>query len=385
MKLNLIAESAFGGFVRSAKTFLVLTWLTLSISACAADKQTSAIDAIFAALKSKTAPGAAVLVIKDGHRVFEQGYGITDLSSRRLIDGQTNFRLASLTKQFTAMSIMLLVHDGTLHYEDRLTDIFPDFPAYGNAITIQHLLNHTSGLIDYEDLMPVLGPSTSAGGIPQIQDSEVLQLLKAQKTTKFVPGTKWDYSNSGYVVLGTIVAKVSGKSFGDFLHQRIFAPLKMEHSLAYERGKNEVANRAFGHSHVSGKWALTDQSPTSATLGDGGVYTSLGDMFLWDKALSDHVLLSEADMRPGFTPVKVSGAGPTEPDGSPAAYGFGWFLNPYKGHSRMWHYGETMGFRTTIQRFVDDNLTIVILSNRSDLNPSKLALKVADLYLGKKN
>ena len=319
-----------------------------------------------------------MLVVKNGKVLFERGYGVTDLKSLSKIDARTNFRLASVTKQFTAMAIMLLVHDGRLHYEDRLTDIFPDFPEYGRAITIRHLLNHTSGLEDYEDLMAQPDPSLPVEQI-QIQDAGVFDLLKRQTTTKFKPGSKWEYSNSGYVLLGLIVQKVSGKSFPDFLHDRIFAPLGMSNTLAYVRGKNDVRNRAYGHSLEQGTWNQTDQSTTSATLGDGGVYSSLDDLAKWDQALRQHKLLSEREMQAALTPVEVPEGKVTEPDGSPAAYGFGWFLNPYKGRKRMWHYGETIGFRTAIQRFEKDKLTIVILCNRADLDPSTLALKVAEL------
>src|SRR4029077_16087162 len=133
----------------------------------------------------------------NGRVVFQRGYGVTELRSLRKIDGQTNFRLASCTKQFTAMAIMLLLRDGRLHYEDRLTEVFPDFPEYGKSITIRHLLNHTSGLLDYEDLMEKASAVTPADKIRQIKDAGVLEILKQQKSTKFPPGTKWDYSNSG--------------------------------------------------------------------------------------------------------------------------------------------------------------------------------------------
>ena len=252
---------------------------------------------------------------------------------------------------------------------------FPTFPDYGKSITIRNLLNHTSGLLDYEDLMEKPSASTPAENIPQIKDAGVLEILKQQKTTKFPPGTKWDYSNSGYAVLAMVVEKVSGQPFGDFLHDRIFLPLKMTGTVAYEKGKNTVSNRAYGHTHENGAWHEMDQSSTSAVLGDGGVYSSLADLAKWDQALANHALLSEAEMRPAITPVKVSDGSVQEPDGTPAAYGFGWFLNSYKGHPRMWHYGETVGFRTTIQRFVDDKLTIIILCNRDDLVPANLALQ----------
>ncbi len=212
----------------------------------------------------------------------------------------------------------------------------------------------------------------------------MLELLKQQKTTKFPPGTKWDYSNSGYAVLAMVVGKVSGQPFGDFLHARIFAPLDMTQTVAYEKGKNTVTNRAYGHTHEGGAWREQDQSPTSAVLGDGGVYSSLDDLAKWDRALTHHTLLSEAEMKPAITPVKVADGSVQEPDGTPAAYGFGWFLNPYRDHPRMWHYGETVGFRTTIQRFVEDKLTIIVLCNRDDVVPANLALKVADLFLSQR-
>jgi CubicO group peptidase (beta-lactamase class C family) len=358
---------------------LVLAWS--QVGSAADSVRARQIDSILASVKSDDSPGAAVLVLKDGRALFTQGYGVTDLRTHGKIDADTNFRLASVTKQFTAMAVMLLVHDSKLRYEDRLTDLFPDFPDYGRTITVRNLLNHTSGLQDYEDLMAKPEPSVPPESIPQIKDAGVLQLLRQQKATKFIPGTKWVYSNSGYVVLGVIVQKVSGIPFGQFLQQRLFGPLEMNHTIAYEKGKNEVVHRAYGHTRVRSVWQETDQSPTSATLGDGGVYSSLDDLAKWDSALRSHTLLSEAEMRPAITPVKLPDGSVQEPDGKPAAYGFGWFLNPYKGHSRMWHYGETEGFRTAIQLFVDEKLTIIVLSNRADLEASDLALRVAELYL----
>jgi CubicO group peptidase (beta-lactamase class C family) len=179
------------------------------------------------------------------------------------------------------------------------------------------------------------------------------------------------------------VEKVSGQRFGQFLHDRIFAPLKMESTLAHEKDKNEVPHRAYGHSKVKDRWEETDQSPTSAVLGDGGIYSSLDDLAKWDRALREHTLLSEAEMQPALTPVQLTG--PAQfPEGRPIRYGFGWFLDPYRGHKRMSHDGETVGFRTTIQRFPDNDLTVIVLANRGDINPEDLALKIADLYLDQK-
>ncbi len=362
---------------------VVLPWfVAFFVSSASAQVSTSQIDAIFAALKSSNAPGAAVLVVYKGKPVFERGYGVTDLRTMHPIDTQTNFRLASFTKQFTAACIMLLVRDGKLHYDDHLSDLFPEFPAYGKPITVRNLLNHTSGLPDYEDILMKQYPNTPEEKIPQTRDAGVLKLLEEQSAGKFPPGSKWEYSNSGYAVLAMIVEKVSGKPFGQFLHDRIFVPIKMNETLAYENGKNEVPHRAYGHTKKDDGWQQTDQSPTSAVLGDGGIYSSIDDLAKWDRALREHTLLSEAEMQPALTPVQSMGGAEKTSEGANKSYGFGWFLDPYKKHKRMSHDGETIGFRTTIQRFPGDDLTVIVLANRTDVNPEELALKVADLYFG---
>jgi CubicO group peptidase (beta-lactamase class C family) len=350
----------------------------------------TAIDRIFAPLAGEKTPGVAVLVRSEGRTIFSRGYGARELRTLAKIDAGTNFRLASCSKQFTAMSIMLLVKDGKLRYEEKLTEVFPEFPAYGKAITIRDLLNHISGLPDYEDLMAAEEKRKGAAiwsEARQIQDAEVLGLLEKETAGKFAPGTRWSYSNSGYVVLGSVVARVSGEPFARFLRERIFAPLGMTQTIAYEKGKSDVARRAYGHSKEGDGWKETDQSSTSATLGDGGIYSSLDDLAKWDEALAQRTLLSEAEMQPALNPVKLADglqpkwpANSDRPEGTAVAYGFGWFLDPYRGHARMWHYGDTMGFHTYIGRFTADKLTIIVLCNRTDLDPEALALKVADLY-----
>jgi CubicO group peptidase (beta-lactamase class C family) len=356
------------------------------------------IDAIFDLLVDGKSPGMAVLVVQNGKTLVERGYGVRDVRTGVKIDSRTNFRLASCTKQFTAMAIMLLVHDGKLRYDNKLTDVFPEFPEYGRAITIRNLLNHTGGLQDYETLMeqPRAAAAQHWEEQHQIQDAEVLRLLEQTDHGMFAPGTQWYYSNSGYVVLGLVVAKISGRAFREFLRQRIFEPLKMNHTVMYERGKNEISDRAYGHTKAGAGWTQTDQSSTSATLGDGGIYSSLEDLAKWDEALRANKLLTEDEMRPAYTAVTLAdGSYPRwprasdYPAGSPAVYGFGWFLDPYRGHSRAWHYGETMGFRSYIVRFnaqhqkagSTGSLTVVVLCNRTDVSAESLALRMADLFL----
>ncbi len=336
------------------------------------------LEDVFSRIASSDSPGFAVLAKKDGETICEQGYGVRDLRTKSKIDARTNFRLASFTKQFTAIAVMLLVHDGKLRYEESVTNMFPEFPAYGKTITVRNLLNHTSGLPDYEDLMDQVE-----------KNAEVLQLLEKESRGKFAPGTKWEYSNSGYVVLGLIVAKVSGNSFGEFLHDRIFAPLKMNHTLVFEKGKNEVANRAYGHAKKENVFVETDQSSTSATQGDGGIYSNLEDLSKWDDALRNHTLLSEKEFLPAITPTqllpgaesKLAEDVPESLRGHASAYGFGWFLNFEDPHPLMWHYGDTMGFKTAIFRYLADNVTVILLCNRTDLDQGALTLKAAQSLL----
>jgi CubicO group peptidase (beta-lactamase class C family) len=345
------------------------------------------LDGLFSPLAAPQEPGLAVLVRREGGNVYQRGFGVRDLRTGASIDANTNFRLASFTKQFTAAAVMLLVHDRKLRYDTALTAVIPEFPAWGRGITIRHLLNHTSGLPDYEDLMGG-GPWTAQR---QIQDEEAVGLIAKQLRGRFQPGTSWSYSNSGYVVLGVVVARVSGKSFPEFLRERIFAPLGMTRTLAFVNGRNTVPDRAYGHTRRGGTFAESDQSSTSATLGDGGVYSNLGDLAKWDEALARHRLFPAGEWKEALAPATLTGGTatrwPKEPGednlapGKPVSYGFGWFLDPYQGRARMWHTGTTTGFRTVIERFPDQKLTVVILSNRTDLDVAALALQAADLAI----
>jgi len=375
---------------------LALVLLFIAGSTPAADRE-AATSTLVKGLVANGEPGLAVLVRRDGRTVLERGYGVRDLRTRTPIDPRTRFRLASVTKQMTAATIMLLVHDGRLRYEDALTVALPGFPAYGSGVTIRHLLTHTSGLPDYEQLMEnaekAKGPMWSPER--QIRDDEVLALLQKETRGLFAPGASWAYSNSGYVLLGLVAARAAGKPFGDVLRERIFAPLGMTQTLAYEKGRNEVPDRAYGHTKEPAGFLETDQSSTSATLGDGGVYSCLEDLAKWDDGLRTHALLSEVEMAPALTPVRlVDGSEPRWPEGEqggdnlfpgrPVAYGFGWFLDPWQARKRAWHYGDTMGFRSIVERFPADGVTVVILANRGDLDLSSLALEIAEAELGRR-
>ena len=288
---------------------------------------------------------------------------MADLEKKIAATPQTNYRLASVTKQFTATAILLLYQDSKLSLDDRIKRWLPSLPAALDSVTIRQLLTHTSGIIDYEDVIP---PGTTA----QLHDADVLRLLESQDSTYFKPGTKYQYSNSGYALLALIVERVSGKSFAAFLHDRIFAPLGMNHTVAFEDGVSTVSNRAFGYTMKDSAWIRKDQSTTSAVLGDGGIYSSIDDLVRWDAALYDSRLLSDASRKLAFSPQ-------TPTDKPDVSYGFGWRITG----ETLWHSGETSGFRNVIVRYPARHLTVVILTNRDDPQPYETALAIAKLYL----
>jgi len=304
-------------------------------------------------------PGASVLVLRDGEPVVRAGYGMSDMEAHTPATATTNYRLASVTKQFTAASILLLAEDGRLKLDDRVRKWLPSLPKAAEPITIRHLLTHTSGLIDYEDVIPETFK-------PQLHDADVLRLLESQDRTYFKPGSSYRYSNSGYALLALIVERASGRTFATVLRERIFQPLGMSNTVAYEEGISTVSNRAFGHTQEQGRWNRTDQSQTSAVLGDGGIYSSIDDLAKWDAALYDGRLLRTNSLQAAFTPA-------THTDDPEVEYGFGWRITG----ETLWHSGETVGFRNVIVRYPKRHLTVVVLTNRNEPEPYRLALEIA--------
>ena len=335
------------------------------LAGCAAKSDpamTNRLDALMHAYAGN-GPGASVLVIRDGKPIEQRSYGFAALEAKAPITPKTNFRLASISKQFNAAAILLLAQDGKLSIDDPIKRFLPTLPPEDDAITIRHLLTHTSGLIDYEDLMDPKDTS-------QIHDIGVLQLLEKEPKHYFVPGTSYRYSNSGYALLALIVERASGQRYADFLRTRIFEPLGMKHTVAYENGISTVANRAFGYTEENGKWTRTDQSTTSAVLGDGGIYSSIDDLARWDAALYDDRLLPQSVWKRAFTPA-------TKTDDPTIEYGFGWRITG----ETLWHSGETVGFRNVIVRYPQRHLTVVVLTNRNEPEPYELAKKIAEHYL----
>ena len=310
-------------------------------------------------------PGASVLVLEGGDAVFQRSYGLADLEAGVASSPTTNYRLASVSKQFTAASVLLLVEDGVLTLDDPVRRWLPTLPVAAEAITLRHLLSHTSGLIDYEDLLP-------PDQVRQVCDADVLRLLEREDRLYFPAGSDYRYSNSGYALLALVVERASGQRFATFLQARIFSPLGMTATLAREDEGPPVTDRAFGYTRVGDRWERTDQSTTSAVLGDGGIYSSITDLAKWDAAWYDDRLLSAPSRA---LAVQASTATP-EPD--VAHYGFGWRLQ-----GRMqWHSGESIGFRNVLLRFPAQRLTVIVLSNRDAPEPYRLARQIAALWNG---
>jgi len=300
-------------------------------------------------------PGVSAMVLQDGVVQFAAAFGLADVERKTPATPATNYRLASVSKQFTAMAILLLVADGCLALDDPLAQFFAGAPARWQHVTLLHLLTHTAGLRDYEDLIP---PDTTA----PLCDQDVLDLVRPHADGYHAPGAAFRYNNTGYCLLALIVAQVANQPFATFLRTRIFAPLAMSDTVAYEAEGVGIARRAYGYSRHGQDWARTDQSLTSATLGDGGIYSSVVDLARWDAALAQGLLLPAPLLARMFSPHAAT------PDG--AAYGLGWYLRlPHVAY----HTGETIGFRTAIMRRLDSRRTAIVLANHSDASPRALA------------
>ena len=344
------------------RSFLLLMLMTSLPASASNEFPVKAVDAMMESYAGN-APGASVLILRNGVPLLRKSYGLANLEDRIAATPATNYRLASVTKQFTAAAIMLLVEEGRVTLDDSARQWLPSLPPVADAITVRHLLTHSSGLIDYEDVM-------HANATEQLSDADVLQLLETQHRTYFEPGTGYRYSNSGYALLALIVERASGQSFPDFLRLRIFQPLGMSRTLAHVAEGPAIADRAYGYSESTTGWVRTDQSPTSAVLGDGGVYSSLDDLAKWDAALHDDRLLSDASRKLMFTPHVAT-------DEPGVRYGFGWRITG----ETLWHSGETIGFRNVIVRYPDRHLTVIVLTNRDGPEPYETAKAIARLVI----
>jgi CubicO group peptidase (beta-lactamase class C family) len=341
------------------------------------------VDALFDGIAGNM-PGVAVLVTQKGEEVYKKEFGLADIASGRRIGPKTSFRLASVSKQFTAMAIMILAERERLDYDDPLPLFFPDrrFPAGAERITVRALLQHTSGLPEYIDLLidrKLISENwpRSSATLPDAFEPDsrrIFDLLRGQRVLKFPPGAAYAYSNSGYVVLGRIIEEVSGKSYGAFLEQEIFKPLGMTRTVVSDGKAPRVRNRAVSYAKDGAAYREIDYTPLNAVFGDDGVYTTIDDMKKWADALDRGALVGRAALRRAFRRGRLNSGEPTD-------YGFGWVLGRRRNERVIWHNGEWIGFRTYIARYPGRALTVVVLANCRETDADDLGAKVADVYL----
>ncbi len=340
-----------------------------AVAASATDQPDAIDDYIHAEMATQHVPGLALLVSRGGQVVRAQGYGLANVELQVPAKPETIFQSGSVGKQFTATAVMMLVEEGKIGLEDPLTRFFPGAPAAWKTVTIRELLSHTAGFTDYPK------------DFDMRKDYTETQLLKIVEGTPlaFPPGTSWSYSNLGYLTLGIVIHKVTGQFYGDFLQEHIFRPLGMSTTRIISEA-DIVPNRAAGYRLVKGE--LKNQewvSPTVNTTADGSLYFSIDDLAKWDAALYTEKLLKRSSLEQMWTVAKLKSGQPNS-----GHYGFGWMTGKRNGHSVVEHEGSWQGFETDITRYVDDKLTVVVLTNLAEAKPYVFANHVAEMYLSGK-
>lgn len=321
-------------------------------------------DYVAAELERQRVPGISIAVLRDGELLKAQGYGLANVEHGVPVTATTVFQSGSIGKQFTATLAMLLVEEGKLALDDRLADHIDGAPDAWRDITVRHLLTHTSGLSNavYEQI-----------DLRRDYTEDELTRAIAALPLDFPPGDRWSYSNSGYVMLGVLIGKVTGTFYGDLLRQKIFAPIGMTAARMISEA-DIVPNRAAGYRLLDGELKNQDWvSPSLNTTADGALYLTALDMAEWETALAKNELLRPSSLRLMWTPVMLN-------DGGTADYGFGWDVTEMRGHRVVQHGGRWQGFRTHIARYVDSGLTVVVLTNLSQANPARIAVGIAGLY-----
>jgi CubicO group peptidase (beta-lactamase class C family) len=322
-----------------------------------------------AEMKRQKIPGLALLVSRNGEQIRTEGYGLSNVELQVPVKPETIFQSGSVGKQFTATAVMMLVEAGKVGLQDPLTKYFPQAPKWWKEVTVRELLSHTAGFTDYPSDFDMR---------KDYSEEDLLGVVSAIPPA-YPPGTKWSYSNLGYLTLGILIHKVTGEFYGDFLQRRIFGPLGMSTTRIINEA-DIIPNRAAGYRVADGH--LKNQewvSPTLNTTADGSLYFSVLDLAKWDAALYTEKLIKRASMQEMWTVATLR-------DGKPNSghYGFGWFVGSEGGHHVVEHEGQWQGFETQISRYIDDGLTVVVLTNLADAKPKRIADGVAAIYLSKK-
>jgi CubicO group peptidase (beta-lactamase class C family) len=334
------------------------------------DSLTDSVNRIFAEWNTTSSPGCALAVVNDGHIVYEHGYGMANLELGIPITPQSVFDIGSVSKQITAMAILLLEQEHKLSLDDDIRKYLPEIPDYGSKITLRHLLHHTSGLRNYDDLFDL-------EGIPEADlttERDAMDLIVRQKGVNFKPGEEFLYSDTNYFLMSQIVKRITGQTLRQFAQDRIFGPLGMTSTHFHDDHTMIVARRAQGYAPHPGGGFEIDMS-NFEQLGDGSVMTTVEDLYKWDQNF-DHPVVGGVDaIRLLTTPGVLS-------NGQPNAYAMGLFLDHYRGLKWVHHSGEWVGYRAALSRFPDQHFSTLITCNCvGSMSPMNMALRVTDIYL----
>lgn len=347
----------------SGRRTAVAISLLLSLLGTAAAQTDKVDDYVKTQMEKQKIPGLSIAVVRNGEIVKAQGYGLANIELNAPATPETIYQSGSMGKQFTATAVMMLVEEGKIGLDDRISKYLGEVPESWSKITVRNLLTHTAGTTDYPKDFDFRRDYT---------EDELLKKAEAI-TVAFAPGQKWSYSNVGYVTLGILLGKVTGKFYGEFLKERIFKPLDMNTARIINEA-DIIPNRAAGYRMVKGE--LKNQewvSPAMNTTADGSLYLTVLDMAKWDAALYTEKLLKRSSLDQMWTPVKLN-------DGVTKPYGFGWSIADVRGHKLIEHGGAWQGFTTFIARYVDDKLTVIVMTNRAGANPGAIAHGIAGLY-----
>jgi len=316
-------------------------------------------------IKKNKIPSITIAIVKDGQIVKSQGYGLANVELNTPATPNTIYQSGSVGKQFTATLIMQLVKEGKLSLDDKISKYLKNTPASWKNITIRHLLTHTSGIREYYDL-------NIFNYRLDYSDAEILSKIE-KIPMEFKPGDQWSYSNSGYILLGFIIQKVTGKFYGELLQDRIFKPLEMNTARIIS-DEDIVLNRAAGYKFVKGQLKNQDYvSPSFNRTADGCLYFTALDFAKWDASLYTDKILSQDDLKLMWTPVKLN-------NGKTYPYGFGWFIGEVNNHKLIEHGGSWQGFLAYIARYVDDKTTVIVLINADTKGIKDIAHHIAGLY-----
>ena len=340
----------------------------LAVSQVWSDDLGARVDGLFSRWDREDSPGCALAVVKDGHIVYERGYGMANLELGVPLSPESVFYIGSVSKQFVAMCIALLADRKVISLDDDIRKYVPEIPDYGTPITIRHLIHHMGGIRDYLELEDI-------AGIPFgfYHEQDVIDLISRQKELNFLPGEEHTYSNSGYFLLGVIVERASGHSLRKFADENIFKPLGMKNSRFHDDFQELIPNRAAGY-YDAGKGSYRNFISTFDCVGSGGLFTSVEDLFLWDQNFTHHKVGGKDVMDLMHTQGVLN-------DGEKLEYAFGLNITEYRGLDIVEHGGSLGGYRAELLRFPEQRFSVIILSNLSSFVPSRLACQVADLYL----